>query len=253
MRTYLFIISCLSILIISIGCSKQLDESTTNFNAENMQNLALHIVVDVFDTIHNERVGKLLGSGVPIQNKNGRVYVLTANHVVDNEVFDIMSFLKASPSVKLYNSEQSFPSRLEYLNRDSDLAVISFKTSETQDVVLSKVSFDSPKTGDRVNVVGSPLGLNNLFFRSFISGKCHVNAPCSTISGDSIGYLISNSVYPGNSGGPVYDKNGKVIGVISAGYIMGSRTSSQLIYYDSTYGVFTSVNNIKRYLNKLGV
>lgn len=97
-------------------------------------------------------------------------------------------------------------------NEDLDVALVSLDTSP--DRASAKFSFDVPELGQEIFVVGSPYGpgyRNRIFFgrvsgvderlaiENWRWGKCD---------------LFSGSVYPGNSGGPVFDEHGKVLGLI---------------------------------------
>ncbi|UPV75081.1 trypsin-like peptidase domain-containing protein [Halorussus limi] len=97
----------------------------------------------------------------------------------------------------------------------SDLAVIEV---EVPDGVAPLELIDSePSIGTRVAVVGSPYGLRGSLTSGIVSG---VDRQVPSPVGD---YLIPNAIQtdapvnPGNSGGPLVNLSGKVLGVVNSG------------------------------------
>ena len=67
--------------------------------------------------------------------------------------------------------------------------------------------------GETVSVLGSPLAISDTLSVGIIA----------KLGGDET--LVDCSVLPGNSGSPVYDVNGDMVGVATAGYIVGLGTT----------------------------
>jgi hypothetical protein len=94
----------------------------------------------------------------------------------------------------------------------SEQSALLYTLSETLDLALLKISgYRTPylqpahgaaaALGSRVYAIGSPLKLNNTVTAGVVSG----------FRGD---YVQTNAeIYPGNSGGPLIDEDGRVIGV----------------------------------------
>ncbi len=92
------------------------------------------------------------------------------------------------------------------LSRRTDLALLKVDSSAPS---LNLGATDtSPAVGDKVYVVGNPLGLEGTFSEGIISGL-------RTIGADSI-LQMTAPISPGSSGGPVMDASGTVIGVAVA-------------------------------------
>jgi hypothetical protein len=91
------------------------------------------------------------------------------------------------------------------------------------DLALLKVSSDAPPlhlgadanpiVGDKVYVVGNPLGLEGTFSEGIVSGL-------RNIENESIVQMTA-PISPGSSGGPVMDATGNVIGIAEATYSEG--------------------------------
>ncbi len=89
---------------------------------------------------------------------------------------------------------------LIHLDKDRDFAVIKIPTTSAPSVQLG--DSDKAQVGERLVVIGTPLGL----FENTVSD--------GLVSGLRNGVIqISAPVSPGNSGGPVFNSKGEVIGV----------------------------------------
>ncbi|MDR1668906.1 MAG: trypsin-like peptidase domain-containing protein [Oscillospiraceae bacterium] len=139
-------------------------------------------------------------------------YIITNNHVVEGG---------GDITVMLHDGTE-YPARIIGSDRISDLAVIKIEVTG-----LTPIEFgnsDAIEHGDTVAAIGNPLGidLRNTITSGIISG---VNR--DIIIEDAAGDITMNvlqtscAVNPGNSGGPLLNQYGQVIGIISS-KIMGS-------------------------------
>ncbi len=139
------------------------------------------------------------GSGF-VTSQDG--YIITNAHVISGS---------SSITVMLYNGE-TVDARIIGQDSDADLAVL--KINKTG---LTPLAFgDSAKlvVGEQVIAIGNPLGeLANTMTTGFISAlDREIN-----IDGTPMNMLQTDaSISPGNSGGPLIDSSGNVVGVISA-------------------------------------
>ena len=140
------------------------------------------------------------GSGFVYNISNGKNYILTASHI-----------LNSSENIKVYNKKKDSTSAKIILNDEyNDIAIL-----EIDDLLnLESVTIgDSSnlKKNDIVYVVGNPLNIEN--FGTVTKGKI-VNLDSITEIFDFNVIELSAHVDYGNSGSPVLDKNGKVIGMV---------------------------------------
>lgn len=110
----------------------------------------------------------------------------------------------------------------EYL----DLAVIRIKKSDSIDVCKIGTS-EKSKLGDTVFTIGSPLGYEyrGTVTDGILSGKDRmVTVSLSGTTNDWVMKVLQTNaaVNPGNSGGPLLNANGEVIGVISLKLVQNS-------------------------------
>jgi serine protease Do len=143
------------------------------------------------------------GSGVIITS-NG--YVLTNNHVVANAK-------KNGVTVQLADTRK-FKAKLIGTDKYTDLAVLKIDADNLPVAALG--NSDDVEVGHIVFAIGAPLGLKSTMTQGIVSALGRDIG----IIGDE--YRIENfiqtdaAVNPGNSGGPLVNINGEVIGINSA-------------------------------------
>ena len=137
-------------------------------------------------------------------------YILTNYHVIEDAY-------KAGLDVTviMYDGTR-YPAQIVGVEADNDVAVLKIDADGLSAVTLG--DSDSMRVGDTVYAVGNPLG--ELEF-SMTTG--HVSAKDRRIvtesNGDSISmFQIDAAVNTGNSGGPVYNARGEVVGIVTAKY-----------------------------------
>ncbi len=122
--------------------------------------------------------------------------IVTNHHVIKDALNMVISF----PNGEIYKAV-NWASKPEF-----DLAVITLQADKLPVVPLNIE--EQPVLGDNVRVVGNPLGLNNIVAEGQMEQYLMVGDKPSRVFG------ISAPVYPGNSGSPVFDYNGRVVGVV---------------------------------------
>lgn len=138
------------------------------------------------------------GSGFFISEEG---HIVTNNHVVDNAV-EIEVTLDDGSTLE---------AELVGVDAETDLAVIKVKDSGTYPYVSFGASKDL-RRGDWVVAVGSPLGFSGTATAGIVSA---VGKPGDLRRSQSYtDYLqIDAAINRGNSGGPTFDLNGRVVGV----------------------------------------
>jgi S1-C subfamily serine protease len=128
--------------------------------------------------------------------------LLTAQHVVD----------QATSITVSCNGRPAVPVTVTSSSPSVDLAVLTAESSLGTNAFL-RLSHQQPRLGDEVFTVGYPtpslLGRDPKYTNGTVSAL-------SGIGGDASFMQISVPVQPGNSGGPLVNQNGEVIGVVVA-------------------------------------
>ena len=128
--------------------------------------------------------------------------VVTASHVVVN-MKEAEATTDAGDTFTL--------GRVLYANTDTDVAV--FELPEGTGLVPLPCREDFPKRGEKAAAIGSQFGCVNLVTMGNVCGMWG--------SGPSERILFTCPVSSGNSGGPVFDREGRVIGLVSGTYDRG--------------------------------
>ena len=145
-----------------------------------------------------ERQSSALGSGFIIDEKG---IVVTNNHVIQD----------AENIIIRVNGDKEFNAKVIGSDPLSDIAILQLETNEK----FTPVKFgnsDNARIGDWVIAIGNPFGLGGTVTSGIISARNR-----------SIGlsryedYIQTDaSINSGNSGGPLFDMNGDVIGINTA-------------------------------------
>jgi S1-C subfamily serine protease len=140
-----------------------------------------------------------LGSGVVI---NAEGAVLTALHVVEDGGPIIVRFADGTQASARVASRQAA----------SDIAVLT--VDRLPAVVVPAVMGGVPQVGDAVFPVGNPLGLQGTLTAGVVSAT---GRSVRAEDGRTLQRLIQfdAAVNPGNSGGPLLDRAGQVIGIVT--------------------------------------
>jgi S1-C subfamily serine protease len=130
-------------------------------------------------------------------------HIVTNNHVVANCVGDIHGNLAGQAPVKL---------RVVSADEENDLALLQGpKKFKEKDIATIRAS--AVNSGDQVVAIGYPLhGL----LTSDLTVTTGIISSLAGLHNDTRFLQISAPVQPGNSGGPLHDGSGNVVGVVSA-------------------------------------
>ena len=145
-----------------------------------------------------ERKSAALGSGFIIDKKG---IVVTNNHVISD----------AEDIIVRVNGDKEFKAKVVGADPLSDIAVLQLETKE-KFIPVKFGDSDKARIGDWVIAIGNPFGLGGTVTSGIISARNR-----------SIGlsryedYIQTDaSINSGNSGGPLFDMNGDVIGINTA-------------------------------------
>ncbi|MDQ8051461.1 MAG: serine protease [Pedobacter sp.] len=135
------------------------------------------------------------GSGFAISS-NG--YILTSYHVI-----------KGADSVYVQNNRgESYKAKAFYTDPVNDIAVL--KINDSDFTALGALPYTLKRTGTSIGELVYTLGYPKddvVLGDGYVSSKTGLN-------GDTVSYQVAIPVNPGNSGGPLLDNNGNIVGVI---------------------------------------
>lgn len=135
-------------------------------------------------------------------------YIMTNYHVIE-------SAQKREHKIQvLFKDKSSFEAKIVGFDEDNDVAVLKIDASDLSPVSIG--NSDDIAVGDSVFAIGNPLG--ELDF-SMTSGRVSALDRSITIerNGTAINmFQFDAAINSGNSGGPVYNESGEVIGIATA-------------------------------------
>lgn len=157
---------------------------------------------------------------------DGKGYLVTNAHVVNR-----LKTIYVENSRGEYYRAQSV-----YADNASDLALLkivdtAFKTIPTLPYSIRKTNLD---LAEPIFTLGFPRN-------EIVYGEGYLSAKSGN-DGDSTAYQLTVSVNPGNSGGPVLNKNGEVIGIITS----KDKTADGVVYAAKSMNIYKLLEAVKK-------
>ncbi|HEU5240214.1 MAG TPA: trypsin-like peptidase domain-containing protein [Pyrinomonadaceae bacterium] len=167
-----------------------------------------------------------LGSGVLISN-DGKV--LTAAHVVQTADAALVEFPDGQNSI----------ARVIASDVRADVALLQLQQPPKNISPAALGDSDKVEVGDQIFVIGAPYGISQTLTAGHVSGRRRVDK-----EGETQPYIellqTDAAVNGGNSGSPMFDMNGQVVGIVST--IMSQSGGSEGLAFA------TASNTTKRFL-----
>lgn len=157
---------------------------------------------------------------------DGKGYLVTNAHVI-------------SKMKNIYvenNKGEYFTALAVYTDNTSDLAII--KINDTAYKAVTNLPYSVKRgnsdLGEQFFTLGFPRN-------EIVYGEGYVSAK-SGKEGDSLAYQLTVSANPGNSGGPVVNKNGEIIGIITA----KDSKADGVVYATKSRNIFKMIDELKK-------
>ncbi len=147
---------------------------------------------------------KRFGSGVLISETG---LILTAAHVVHIEDKIMVEFL----------SGEKIPARVVISTPWADISLLQLERLPASIKPVNLGDSDKVKVGEQIFVIGTPYGLEHTFTSGYISGR-HSKKTNKKLQFDGEFFQTDAAINQGNSGGPMFNLQGEVVGIVS--YIM---------------------------------
>ena len=139
---------------------------------------------------------------------NTEGYLITNYHVIDNAQTITVSGIND-------DYKESFKATVEVADKQNDLAILKINdpSFKALDNIPYTFKYTTSSVGEDCFVLGYPLissmGMDIKLTNGIISSR-------TGFEGNVAEYQMSAPIQPGNSGGPLFDKSGNVIGVVCA-------------------------------------
>ena len=187
---------------------------------------AVEKIYDAVVVVKTYRDGSLYatGTGFVYKEDGDTAYILTNNHVIEDGDEIYVEFTDGSNVITTVEGADVY----------SDIAVLSL-SSEHVTTVAQIGSSEDARVGDTVFTVGAPIDsstYSGTVTRGILSGKNRL-VSVSTTNNSTSDMMMSvlqtdAAINSGNSGGPLANANGEVIGITSLKLSSGSSTSASI-------------------------
>lgn len=157
---------------------------------------------------------------------DGKGYLVTNAHVVKN----------ASSVIVLNTKGEEFRANIIYVNAASDLALLKIEDKDFK--VYATLPYSIRKSGAELGESLFTLGYprNEIVYNEgYMSAKTGFN-------GDTMTCQIGVPANPGNSGGPVFNKNGEIIGIINTRQLQ----AEGVVFAVTSRNIFRALEEVKK-------
>ena len=145
-----------------------------------------------------KRRAQSLGSGFIIDKKG---YIITNNHVIDN----------AEKIMVILHDDTSFEAEVVGKDPKTDVALLKIKPKNKNLKAVKFGDSNNLRVGDWVMAIGNPFGFGGTVTAGIVSARGR------NIGGSYDDYIQTDaSINRGNSGGPLFDMQGNVVGINTA-------------------------------------
>lgn len=186
--------------------------------------------------VQGNQINTVLQSKIPIHEKalnggssfliDGKGYLITNAHVIAG----------SSTIVVSNNKGQEFKAEVAHIDTDKDMAILRIKDSDFKPFAsLPYAIKKSPADlGEPIFTLGYPRD-EIVYNEGYMSAKTGFN-------GDTISCQIALSANPGNSGGPVFNHNGDVIGILST----AQPAAQGVVFAINSRNVYQAIEDLKK-------
>lgn len=182
--------------------------------------------------------GTIIGTGVIITKQRDRIFILTANHVAEDEPFLIARVI--------FPNKKAIFIILRPVALDShrDLALLESLPMDNLPNIFADFANKLPKLGERVYAIGSHAGDPHVVTSGIISKYELVK---------NVFYGKTDChVFNGNSGGGIFNKHGEFIGIVVSGeYSIRQYDNIKVPIHIPASNRFVTVDEINEFLGEL--
>ncbi len=214
----------------------------------------------VFASIVGDKSENHFGPLVPLDEtlpSSGSGFLISQTGLIITN-YHVVSGSKSISVLGINNDFQNeYPATLVAYDEKNDIALLKAKGISNLPLIPYSILPNQREVGDDIFVLGYPL-LSSMGYEIKLTDG--LISSCSGYSGITTYYQISSPIQPGNSGGPLFDSNGNVIGIVSAkltsaenvGYAIKSKV---LLDFLSSKGIVLKnsgqINNVKPLSSKV--
>ena len=202
-KLLLFIALCLASFGFGYGASALLQASGVLVFEQHLADKVEQVIPSV---VHVRHSSGWQGSGVIISSTDSDGLILTARHVIETY---------GTYTVTL-NDGRQYRSNEACVSKKYDVGFIKINA---ENLPVSQIGNSADlRIGEQVFTIGSPLGYDN--FNSVTLGILSAKERSGPVGwGWTVMLQTDTSVYPGNSGSPLFNMQGDIVGIVVGGYV----------------------------------
>ena len=176
------------------------------------------VLINVYATILDKTLPVSSGTGFSVKydKKTNTSYLITNHHICDIAPYMFMSFTTTKDAIFADSLSQSRVLSIVATDESNDICIVAAKDTYIAPVKLGKSETLVPM--ESLYSIGAPKGVFPIWVQGKFSGRIlRENFSMDMGAGHNF-ILISGIFVGGQSGSPIYDKSGSVIGVLFASY-----------------------------------
>ena len=148
---------------------------------------------------------------IRVQGRDGDQLGIGTGFVIDSSGLIATNFHvinEGRPFTVELSGKKLEPIEIVASDRNADLALIRVQVADDAGIPSLELSDEEPQQGQRVSAFGNPLGLENSVVDGIVSAMQKMKDGRELIQ-------LAIPIEPGNSGGPLVDRRGRVVGIIN--------------------------------------
>lgn len=233
-RSHRYVTSALAILFLSIALLSSCKHGGSAGSKDWWNSLPEQVFANVSKSVWavQDKCGNVRGTAFVIQHGKDK-YLITAQHVLHRYELDQLKFVRQETGASSAELRQEEIRDVKYVKRDDILDIAVLTGSNLNELPALELS---PDQGRHIRVFAIGMAQAKDYFGISITEGIVANPQKAIMQNEVFGHLRhvehTANLLPGNSGGPLVDTAGRVVGV----NVIARGTGSLETFYASTLG-----------------